>query len=133
VSRFFLAVASATTLVVALSAVACSGGGASTTTGKPGEGALVNSDSIVTATIEAIVKQSTGYPWKLEVLIQNTQDVGVLINPVKDSVGKTITVATDENMTSYKVNDVVTAKVKYTGDVNIPAGITLYMYNVALK
>ena len=40
---------------------------------------------------------------------------------------------TDQNMTSYKVNDVVTAKIKYAGDVNIPGGISLYMYNVALK
>ena len=104
-----------------------------TTPGISGGGAVINSDSIVTAKIQGITGQSAGYPWKLDVLIQNTVDVGTLPNPVKDSVGKVVTVVTDQNMTSYKVNDVVTAKIKYAGDVNIPGGISLYMYNVALK
>jgi hypothetical protein len=96
-----------------------------TTPGIPGGGAVINSDSIVTAKIQSITGQSAGYPWKLDVLIQNTVDVGTLPNPVKDSVGKVVTVVTDQNMTSYKVNDVVTAKIKYAGDVNIPGGISL--------
>jgi len=104
-----------------------------TTPGIPGGGAVINSDSIVTAKIQSITGQSAGYPWKLDVLIQNTVDVGTLPNPVKDSAGKVVTVVTDQNMTSYKVNDVVTAKIKNVGDVNTPGGISLYMYNVALK
>ena len=104
-----------------------------TTTAKPGSGAVVNSDSIVTATIQNITKQSTGYPWKMDVLIQSTIDVNNLPNPVKDSVGSVVTVFTDENMTSFKVGDVVTGQIKYGGDVNIPAGISLYMYTIALE
>ena len=104
-----------------------------TTTAKPGSGAVVNSDSIVTATIQNITKQSTGYPWKMDVLIQSTIDVNNLPNPVKDSVGSVVTVFTDENMTSFKVGDVVTGQIKYVGDVNIPAGISLYMYTIALE
>jgi hypothetical protein len=97
-----------------------------------GGGAVINSDSIVTAQLQAINKQSTGYPWQLDVLIQSSVDVGNLPNPTKDSVGKVISLKTDQDMTSFKVNDVVTAKVKYVGDVPRP-GITLYMYNIALQ
>jgi len=100
--------------------------------GGPGGGAVINSDSIVTAKIQAIRKQTSGYPWELDVLIQNSVDVGSLPNPTKDSVGKVITVKTDQDITPYKVNDVVTAKVKYVGDVPKP-GIVLYMYNIALE
>ena len=39
----------------------------------------------------------------------------------------------DQDMSAYKVNDTVTVKIKYVGDVDIPAGISLYMYNVALQ
>jgi hypothetical protein len=96
--------------------------------GGPGGAAIVNSDSIVTGKIIAIRPQTTGYPWELDVLIQNSVDVGNLPNPTKDNVGKVITVKTDQDMNVYKVNDMVTARVKYVGDVPKP-GITLYMYN----
>jgi len=121
-------------LVLMVIVVSCKGNAANTTTAtKPGSGAVVNSDSIVTATIQSITKQSTGYPWKMDVLIQSTMDVNNLPNPVKDSVGKTVTVVTDENMTSFKVGDTITAQIKYVGDVNTPAGINLYIYIVALE
>ncbi len=98
---------------------------------KPGGGALVNSDSIVTAKIQALYKQTSGYPWALEVLIEYTVDVDSLVNPTKDSVGKVITVKTDQDMTTYEIGEVVTARVKYTGDVNTPGGVTLYIYSIA--
>ena len=104
-----------------------------TSTSKPISGEVVNSDSIVTSMIESITKQSTGYPWKLDVLIQSTTDVSNLPNPVKDSVGSVVTVYTDQDISAYKVNDVVTAHIKYVGDVNIPSGISLYMYTIALR
>ena len=104
----------------------------STTTPIPGGGALINSDSIVTAQIQTIKQQSTGYPWQLDILVQKSVDVGTLPNPTKDSVGKVITVKTDQDMTKFNVNDVVTAKVKYVGDVPQP-GITLYIYNIQLQ
>ena len=101
-----------------------------TTPGGPGGGTVVNSDSVITAKIQAIRKQTTGYPWEVDILVQNSVDVGSLPNPTKDSVGKVITVKTDQDMTPFKVNDAVTARVKYVGDVPKP-GITLYLYNVA--
>ncbi len=97
---------------------------------KPGGGAVINSDSVVTAKIQAIRQQTSGYPWELDVLIENSIDVGALPNPTKESVGKVITVKTDQDMTSFKVGDVVNARVKYVGDVPKP-GITLYIYNIA--
>jgi hypothetical protein len=96
----------------------------------PGGGAVINSDSIVTAKLAAIRQQSTPNTWELDVLIESSVDVGSLPNPTKDSVGKVITVRTDQDMTPFKVNDVVTARVKYAGDVPRP-GIFLYMYNIA--
>jgi hypothetical protein len=96
----------------------------------PGGGAVINSDSVVTAKIQAIRSQATGFPWEVDVLIESSVDVGNLPNPTKDSVGKVITVKTDQDMTSYKVGDVINAKVKYVGDVPKP-GITLYVYNIA--
>ena len=97
---------------------------------KPGGGAIINSDSVVTAKIQAIRQQTSGYPWELDVLIENSIDVGALPNPTKESVGKVITVKTDQDMTAFKVGDVVNARVKYVGDVPRP-GITLYIYDIA--
>ena len=133
VKRFSLAAAIATLLIFALVAGACKSAATPTTTttiSAPGGGALVNSDSNVTARIQSISYQSSGYPWKLDVLIQSTQDVGTLVNTVKDSVGKVVTVFSDQAMTSFKVGDVVTARIIYSGDVNIPGGVRLYLYDV---
>ncbi len=93
-------------------------------------GAVINSDSIVTAQIQAIRKQTTGYPWEVDILVQSSVDVGNLPNPTKDSISKVITVKTDQDMTAYKTGQSITAKVKYVGDVPRP-GITLYLYNIA--
>ena len=127
----FLTTAAAMILVIIVLGASCTS--ATTTTTKPGSGAVVNSDSVVTATIQSITKQSTGYPWKLDVLIQSTIDVNNLPNPVKDSIGQTVTVFTDENMSTFKVGDVVTGQIKYVGDVNTSSGISLYMYIIALE
>jgi hypothetical protein len=133
--KYFPPVVMALALILLFAAGACKSSTTSTTpaTTRPGSGAVINSDSIVTAQIQSITAQSTGYPWKMNVLIQSTTNVGDVPNPVSDSIGKVVTVVTDEDMSVYKVNDVVTAKIKYVGDVNIPAGISLYMYNAALQ
>lgn len=120
-------------LALATTTMACKNATPTPTPGKPGSGAVINSDSVVTLKIQSISKQSTGYPWKLDVLVQDSQDVGTLPNPVKDSVNKVITVVTDQDMTAFKTNDVVKAKIKYVGDVNIASGISLHLYNVALN
>jgi hypothetical protein len=101
----------------------------SPTPGGPGGGAVINSDSIVTATIQAIRQQTSGYPWELDILVQSSIDVGSLPNPTKDSIGKVITVKTDQDLNTFKVNDNITARVKYVGDVPKP-GITLYIYDL---
>ncbi len=135
-NRVFSAVATGLIIILTL-ALACTKAPAQTTTtaptpGGPGGGAIVNSDSVVTAKIQAIRPQTTGYPWEMDIVVQNSVDVGTLPNPVKTSVGKVVTAKTDEDMTKFKVGDVVTAKIKYVGDVPKP-GITLYMYSITLQ
>jgi hypothetical protein len=120
-------------LALATTTIACINSSPTPTPGKPGSGAVINSDSVVRVKIQSISKQSTGYSWKLDVLIQDSQEVGTLPNPVKDSVNKVVAVVTDQDMTAFKTNDVVKAKIKYVGDVNIASGISLYLYNVALN
>jgi hypothetical protein len=133
VNKFLPAGSAAIMIILTMTVGACQSTTTTPTPGKPGGGAVINSDSIVTAKIQDITKQSTGYPWKLDVLIQNTENVGTLTNPVKESVGKVVIVVTDQDMTSYKVNDLVTAKIKNVGDVNTPGGISLYIYNIVVK
>ena len=121
------------TIVVGV--VSCGGSTPTTTTatpGGPGGGAIVNSDSIITAKIEAIRPEITGYPWEVDIMVNSSTSVGDLPNPTKDDINKVITVKTDENMAAFKAGDNIDAKVKYTGDVPKP-GITLYLYNVALQ
>ena len=106
IKKAFLGAFTLTFLMFVITVGACKSTAASTTvTPKPGGGALVNSDSIVNAKIQSLSAQSSGYPWKLDMMLQSTQDVGTLINPVKDSVGKVITVFTDQDLKAFKVND----------------------------
>ena len=127
VNKKRLAILSATALVIMAILVPA---GCNNSPGRPNGGAVINSDSIVTVQIKAFRKQSTGYPWEVDVLIQSSTDVDTLPNPTKNSVGKVITVKTDAGVTAYKAGDVVTAKIKNIGDVNTPGGISLYMYNI---
>jgi hypothetical protein len=115
--------------VVAVGVVGCTSTAATTTSAGPGSGAIVNSDSVITAEIEAVRSQSSGYPWELDIIINSSDNVGNLPNPTKDSVGKEITVKTDQNMDDIRAGDKIFGKVKYTGDVPKP-GITLYLYDV---
>jgi len=133
VKKYFPPVVIALALILVAAAGACKSSTttATPTTTRPGSGSVINSDSIVTAQIQSITAQSTGYPWKMNVLIQSSTNVGDLPNPVSDSIGKVVIVVSDQDMSAYKVIDTVTAKIKYVGDVDIPAGISLYMYNVA--
>jgi ABC-type oligopeptide transport system substrate-binding subunit len=133
--KVFLAAAALIVLTVMLSIAACK---SSTTTStvtstviSPGNGAVINSDSVDTVKIVSISAQTIGYPWLLDVVIDSTSNVGTLPNPVATSVGNTVTVVTDQDMSKYKVNDIITAKIKYAGDVNIPGGIRLYLYSAA--
>jgi hypothetical protein len=94
-----------------------------------GGGAVVNSDSVITAQIKSITKEATGFPWQLDILINSSQAVGNLPNPVADKTGQVVTVKTDEDLSKFQVGDNINGKIKYVGDVPKP-GITLYLYNV---
>ncbi len=100
-----------------------------TTAPGPGGGLVVNSDSIITGKIVAIRSENTGYPWQIDVQILTEQDVGTLPNPVKDNVGQTVTLRTDQDLSSLKVGQTIQAHVKYVGDVPKP-GIVLYIYDI---
>jgi len=101
----------------------------STATTGPGGGLIVQSDSLNTGKIAAIRQQTSSYPWEMDLLIQSSTDVSSLPNPTKDSIGKVITVKTDQDLTQFKAGEIITAKIKYVGDVPKP-GITLYIYNI---
>jgi hypothetical protein len=117
-------------LVLPFLAGACNSATNTTTSFKPGSGAVVNSDSLTTAEIQVIQKQSSGNSWQLDVLVQSSVDVSNLPNPTKASIGKTVTLVTDQDMSGFKVGDVIVGTVKYGGDVNIPGGIRLILTNV---
>jgi hypothetical protein len=100
-----------------------------TTAPGPGGGLVVNSDSIITGKIVAIRSESTGYPWQIDVQILTAQDVGTLPNPVKDKVGQTVTLSTDQDLRQFKAGQTIQAHVKYVGDVPKP-GIVLFIYDI---
>jgi len=133
--KVFLAGAALTILMLMLFASACKSSSTTTTATSPvispGNGEVINSDSIDTVQIVDVNAQSTGYPWQLDVVIDSTGNVGILFNPVALNVGDVVSVVTDQDMSMFNANDIVKAKIKYTGDVNIQGGIRLYLYNVA--
>jgi hypothetical protein len=100
-----------------------------TTTPGPGGGLVVNSDSIITGTIVAIHSESTGYPWRIDVRVLTSQDVGTLPNPTKDKIGQTVSFYTDENVNTFHAGQSIKAHVKYAGDVPKP-GIILYIFDI---
>ena len=68
-----------------------------------GGGLVIRSDSNITGEIKAISRQTTGYPWKMDVLILSSDNVESLPNPTADKVGEVITAETDEDLSSFKV------------------------------
>jgi hypothetical protein len=129
-------------IILAATVAACTSGGPSSPVAsspapsasaiRPGGGAVIQSDSVITGKIAAVRRQSSGYPWEIDVTIQNSVDVGNLPNPTKDKVGQTITVKADEDLSSLKAGQVITAHVKYVGDVPQP-GISLFIFNIDLQ
>lgn len=103
------------------------GGGGGTSQG--GGGTVVQSDSIVIGNIVGIVHETSGYPWEVGVMVQSSSSVDSLPNPTADKVGQVITVKTDQDMTGFQAGQIITAHVKYVGDVPSP-GITLYMSSI---
>ena len=100
-----------------------------TTNPGPGGGLVINSDSIITGTIVAIHNESTGYPWRIDVQVLTSQDVGTLPNPTKDVIGKTVSFYTDENIGAFRTGQSIKAHVKYAGDVPKPE-IILYIFDI---
>jgi hypothetical protein len=99
-----------------------------TTPSGPITGTLVQTDSILTGQIKAIQSMATGYPWEVDVLVQSTQDVGDLRNPISDKVGQVVQFRTDQDMNAFKVGQTISGRAKLTGDVEV--GTTLYLYDV---
>jgi hypothetical protein len=111
---------------------ACSGVASASPSPSPslgGGGAIVQSDSIISGEVKNIRKQTSGYPWEVDVLINSSEDVDSLANPTRDKLGQVITAKADEDLSSFEINQLITAKVKYVGDVPLP-GITLYIYDI---
>ena len=97
--KVFLTAAAVTILTLILSAAACKSNttttNATSTVISPGNGAVINSDSVDTVKIVSISAQTIGYPWLLDVVIDSTSNVGTLPNPVATRVGNTVTLVTD--------------------------------------
>jgi hypothetical protein len=95
-------------------------------------GAVINSDSIITADIKTIQKLTGGFGWELDILVKTSEAVGSLPNPVADKTNQTVTVKSNEDLSSFKVGQSISGKIKYVGDVPKP-GITLLLYNVTAQ
>ncbi|MGP8078934.1 MAG: hypothetical protein ACLPVI_00275 [Dehalococcoidales bacterium] len=123
-------------LLLSFSVVACKSNNTTTNTTTAAVttgGATTIADSIVTAQIINIAAQSTGYPWTLVLVIESASNVGTLLNPVADSIGGMVTVVTDQDMSTFNVNDTITANITIAANANGSLGINLYMYNAALQ
>jgi len=128
---FIIVAAAAIMLMLTICACSTSSSQASTLTSSSGGGGLVvRSDSIITGEIKSIRQHTTGYPWEVDVLVKSSDNVDNLPNPTIDKVGQVITTKTDEDLSSFKVGQEITARVKYVGDVPQP-GISLYIYDIA--
>jgi hypothetical protein len=119
-----------TGLLIIISVAACSGGAATTTSAPPA--AVINSDSIITGEIQSIRPQTTGYPWEIKIRIASTENVGDLPNPMTNKIDQVVDLKTDQDLASFTPGQVISAKVKYAGDVPQP-GIILYIYDIKLK
>jgi hypothetical protein len=108
-------------------AAGCSSSTTTTTSAVPGGGALVRNDSIVTVRIASIGLNDSGLT-DLSVYLVSTQDVGDLVNPVKDKVGQTFDVWTDEDVAALKVGETVNGRIEMAGDAII--GITYHLYDI---
>jgi hypothetical protein len=98
-----------------------------TATGSIG-GSLIQTDSIIKGQITVIKSMTTGYPWEIDVMVTNSQNVGDLKNPTIDKVGQVVQFRTDESPVGLQPGQSINAHVKLTGDVEV--GTTLYIYNI---
>jgi hypothetical protein len=124
-------------LLLSFSFAGCSQPGTTTpvsteATPGPGGGAVVQSDSIITGEIKAIRQQSSGFAWEIDVLVKSSQDADGLPNPTRDKIGQVITAKTDQDLSSFKTGQDISARVKYSGDVPKP-GIFLYIYELKVQ
>lgn len=68
----------------------------------------------------------------MDILINSSQAVDNLSNPVVDKTGQVVTVKTDEDLCKFQVGDNINGKTKYVGDVPKPR-ITLYLYSITKR
>jgi hypothetical protein len=99
----------------------------STATTGPGGGTIVHNDSFVECQIKAFGNTASSLT-EVDVLIISSQDVDGLVNETADKVNQVITVRTDEKLSSYVVDERITAHIQLAGDVE--RGTYLYMYDI---
>ena len=92
--------------------------------------AVTSSDPIVTLQIQSINLETGTGIWRLDVLVVSAANGSDLPTPVNDSLGKVVTVMSDQNLSGFKANDVVNAKLKDVGDPDQPSAVVLYIYDV---
>jgi len=73
-------------------------------------------DSIVTARVIAINKQSDGSTWEITMEIQDSEDVISYLNATKDKIGQQMKILTIENVSSLKTGQSIKANVRLQGD-----------------
>lgn len=115
--------------VILLTALpSCSIGGTNSGSGQPvpatGTGAIVTQgDSRIIGKAINVNQRTSGYPWEVEFLLLNSDDVDGSQNPTKDSVGHIITAETDQDIHGLDPSEIFVANIKAIGDVSKPGGI----------
>ena len=101
------------------------------TTEKPDEPAANTSDPIVILKIQSIAySPGASGAWRLDVRVESTLGGSDLPTPVTNSLGEVVTVMSDQDMSQFKAGDTVNAKIKDVGDVDLPAAVVLYVYDM---
>jgi hypothetical protein len=93
-------------------------GTGTTTSGTRSGVTAAPNDSLITANVLDITRLQNvvSDPWEITIKIQATEDVPGMYNPFKNSIGKTISVRTSEDISALKKGQVITVQVKGIGD-----------------
>lgn len=94
------------------------------TTGVP----AAPNDSIVTGKVINVINVSGDFPWEIIIEVQIAEDVLGYGNPIKQRVGKHISVQTQEDMSSLKKGRIIKSNVRLEGDE-----LTRYYYATNIK
>jgi hypothetical protein len=76
----------------------------------------VPNNSIVTAKVINVQEGEGVIPWVLTIEIQTSQDVTGYPNDTREKIGQQLLVRTMDNVAQLKINQIVTADVRFEGD-----------------